>query len=244
MTGIILAAGQSKRMGLAHSKVLLPINNRPILSYIIELAQNAGLTPILVVIAPHHQDIKETFKDYPVKFVIQPQARGTADAVRSCDSLLTPQDDILVLYGDTPLLRLSTVLHLKELYYKKKPDCVILTTFLDNPYGYGRILRNSTGEILAIIEEKDATDEIKRINEINVGVYAFKYGILKPILERITPNTNTGEYYLTNAVNELIKNQYKVLSVSAEDPHECLGINTPADYEFIKKILESQGKSD
>ncbi|MEO0072036.1 MAG: NTP transferase domain-containing protein [candidate division WOR-3 bacterium] len=243
MTGIILAAGQSKRMGLAHSKVLLSINNRPVLSYIIELAQNAQLDPILVVVSPRHQDIQERFKNYPVKFVIQEIARGTADAVKCCDDHLKSSTDIIVLYGDTPLLKLNTILRLKQLYQEEKPDCIILTTFLTQPHGYGRILRNDSGELMGIIEESDASEEIKKITEINVGVYAFYYPTLKPILNAIKPNPRNGEYYLTSAVNELIKDHYKVISVSTEDPNECLGINTPADFERVKKLIETKDNS-
>jgi bifunctional UDP-N-acetylglucosamine pyrophosphorylase/glucosamine-1-phosphate N-acetyltransferase len=243
MIGIILAAGKSRRMGLGYSKVLLALKGRPVLSYVIELAQKAGLEPIYIVVGPEHDEIVRAFQNYSVRFVVQKEARGTADAVKACKEFLKPQDVILVLYGDTPLLQASTIRKLQEIYCTNTPDCVLLTTFLDNPKNYGRILRDAEGNIKKIIEEVEASEEIKKINEINVGVYIFRYASLAPVLESLTPSPFNGEYYLTSAVNTLISTHHKVLAVSTENSYECLGINTPEDLEVVQKFFTSAGTS-
>ncbi|MCX7784933.1 MAG: NTP transferase domain-containing protein [candidate division WOR-3 bacterium] len=240
MTGIILAAGKSKRMGLNHSKVLLPLKGRPVLAWIIELAQKASLNPIIVVISPNNLEIKDIFSDYGIQFVIQPEAKGTADAVRVCAPLLSVNDDILVLYGDVPLLKLSTIKELIEVFYREKADATILTAILDNPSSYGRIVRNEQQEIIAIIEHKDAGPEIQKINEINTGVYAFRFAKLKPILDTLPASSKDGEYYLTSALTEIIKQGGKVNSVRTKTPEESFGINTPEEWERVKKLFNTQ----
>ncbi len=240
MTGIILAAGKSKRMGLPHSKVLLPLNGRPVLAWIIELAQKAHLNPIIVVISPNHIELKEMFSNHNVYFVIQPEAKGTADAVKVCTPLLSPKDDIFVLYGDVPLLKLSTIKELIKVFYQEKADATILTAVLDDPTGYGRIVRNEEQKIIAIVEHKDADPEIQKIKEINTGVYAFRYAKLKPILDTLYPSPKDGEYYLTAALTEIIKQGGKINSVRTKTPEESLGINTPQEWERVKKLFNDR----
>ncbi|MEO0091285.1 MAG: NTP transferase domain-containing protein [candidate division WOR-3 bacterium] len=240
MTGIILAAGKSKRMGLSHSKVLLPLKGRPVLAWIIELAQKAHLNPIIVVISPNNLEIKDNFIQYGVQFVIQPEAKGTADAVRVCAPLLSDKDDILVLYGDVPLLKLATIKELIDAFYKENADATILTAVLDDPACYGRIVRDDNQKIIAIVEYKDAGPEIKKIKEINTGVYAFRFAKLKPILETLPASPKDGEYYLTSALTEIIKQGGKVNSVRTKTPEESFGINTPEEWERVKNLFNNQ----
>lgn len=237
MTGIILAAGKSKRMGLAHSKVLLPLNGEPVLSHIIRLAQKVGLKPILIVISARGQDIEQAFQNTDVHFVIQKEQKGTADAIRACQNRLDPADHIFVLYGDTPLLELHTLTAMKKIYVTQNADVALLTAYLQNPYGYGRIIRDQNGTIISIIEEKDADQQIKAIREINVGVYIFRYAMLKPIIENLLPSPSNGEYYLTSALAEIIRQRGKIVSITTDNPDCCLGINTPADWEKVQQIF-------
>jgi len=234
MTGIILAAGKSKRMGFPYSKVLLPLNGRPVLTWIIDLARQANLHPIIVVVAPNHQEIHEIFANQDLQFAVQKEQKGTADAVRSCSHLLNLTDDIFILYGDTPLLKLSTINQLIDTFSKKSADVVLLTAIFDEPKGYGRIVRDNNNDIIAIIEEKDANDNLRKIKEINVGVYIFRYARLKPILENLKPSPVNGEYYLTTALTEIINQGGKIRSVTTDTPNDMLGINTPEDWEKVK----------
>jgi bifunctional UDP-N-acetylglucosamine pyrophosphorylase/glucosamine-1-phosphate N-acetyltransferase len=237
MTGIILAAGKSKRMGLTHSKMLLPLQGRPVIGWVIDLAHKAKLNPIIVVISPDGTEIKEKCYKQDVRFVIQPEAKGTADAVRVCIPYLSDNDDIFILYGDVPCLKLSTVQQLIDNFYKEKVDVTLLTVHLDDPSAYGRIVRNEKKEIIAIIEYNDASVEIRKIKEINTGVYAFRYSKLKPILENLKPSPINNEYYLTTAISEIINQGGKVTSVMTETPDESYGINTPEDWEKVQKAF-------
>jgi bifunctional N-acetylglucosamine-1-phosphate-uridyltransferase/glucosamine-1-phosphate-acetyltransferase GlmU-like protein len=238
MTGIILAAGKSKRMGHTHSKVLLPLNGRPVLSYLIDLAHKAELKPILIVISPLGKDIEQTFHNAGVQFVIQKEQKGTADAIRACDALLNPCDDIFILYGDTPLLALDTILTLKQIFVQEKADVALLTAYLQNPAGYGRIVRDQNGKIISIIEEKDADQQTKKIQEINVGVYVFRYAMLRPVLQKLLPSPVNGEYYLTSALTEIIKHNGKIASVTTDNPDSCFGINTPEDWQKVQQLFK------
>jgi len=242
MTGIILAAGKSKRMGLAHSKVLLPLKGHPVIAWVIALARKANLNPIIVVISPNEAVIKEKFDNQDVRFVIQPEAKGTADAVHVCAPLLSDNDDILILYGDVPLLKLSTVKQLIDSFYKEQADASLLTARLEDPSAYGRIVRNTMNKIIGIIEYKDASEEVLRIKEINTGVYAFRYAKLKPVLETLKPSPINGEYYLTTALTEIIKRGGKVTSVITKTAEESFGINTPDDWNKVQKSFTVEDK--
>ncbi|MEO0084484.1 MAG: NTP transferase domain-containing protein [candidate division WOR-3 bacterium] len=241
MTGIILAAGKSKRMGLAHSKVLLPLNGRPLISWVVELAQQANLSPIIVVVSPNSNDIQKVFAGADIQFVVQKEQKGTADAVLSCAEKIAMNDDIFVLYGDTPLLTLSTIKQLIKTFYQETADAVLLTAELEKPSGYGRIVRDGA-RIVAIIEDRDADEQIRKIKEINVGVYAFKYSKLYPILKTLKPSPINGEYYLTSAINELINQGGNVKSIVTDNPNEILGVNTPEDWELVKSLFHNQNK--
>lgn len=240
MTGIILAAGKSKRMGLTHSKVLLPLDGRPVLSYLIELAKKLALDPILIVVSPQGVDIMQTFQDEKVQFVIQKEAKGTAHAIYSCDNYLQKDDEIFILYGDTPLLSLETLSALKEKFQTEKADVALLTTYLQNPTGYGRIVRDMNNKIIGLIEENEADEKTRAIKEINVGVYICRYQKLREYLEKLTPNPLNGEYYLTTAISNLIKDNGKVTSYQAQDPNCCLGINTPTDWALVQKLFRQR----
>lgn len=237
MIGIILAAGKSQRMGLPYSKVLLTLNGKPILSWVIDLAKKAEFNPVIIVVSPSGIAMQKQFSDNNIHFVIQPEAKGTADAIRVCDSLLSTNDDIFVLYGDVPLLKIATVLNLIDIFYKEEADVALLTAIMNDPAAYGRIVRNEHNKIKAIFEYKDANNDIRRIQEINTGVYVFRYAKLKPILEILKPSPINGEYYLTTAVTEIIEKGGKVSSVITDTPDESFGINTPEDLEKVKHSL-------
>jgi bifunctional UDP-N-acetylglucosamine pyrophosphorylase/glucosamine-1-phosphate N-acetyltransferase len=155
----------------------------------------------------------------------------------SCADKLNLNDDILILYGDTPLLKLATIKQLIDTFHRNNADCVLLTTVFQEPYGYGRIVRNKNNEIVAIIEEKDADDQIRMIKEINVGVYVFRYARLQPVLKNLKPSPINGEYYLTTVLTELIKQGCKIKSVTTNTPDEMLGINTPKDWEKVQQVF-------
>lgn len=241
MTAIILAAGKSKRMNSFISKVLLPLYGRPMLWYILSTTKRLRPNRILVVVGRNGDEIRNQFKKEKIEFVEQPQPLGTADAVLRCkDYLKNPGEDVVILCGDVPLLSEKTLKNLVETYYKEKADAVLLTAEVENPKGYGRIVRRETGEVDRIVEEKEAAEEIKRIKEINSGIYVFKAKPLLEALKKIRPSEKIGEYYLTDTIAEIIRDRGKVISVITPDPIEIRGVNTPEELAFIKEAMKER----
>ncbi|OYD14549.1 hypothetical protein CH330_08355 [candidate division WOR-3 bacterium JGI_Cruoil_03_51_56] len=226
MTAVVLAAGESKRMGSVTPKVLLPINGRPLLSYTIDAVREAGLKRIIVVVGNAWRQIEAIFPDSDMEFAVQAEQRGTADALLSCRDLLGDNEECMVLCGDTPLLTGRTIYRLVDAYQNSGADIVVLTARLENPFGYGRIVRGADGNVEEIIEERDAPRGVKKTTEVNAGVYVFCWGRLRPVLECIRPSSVSGEYYLTDAVRMIRSSGGQVAAVIAEDPKEILGVNT------------------
>jgi bifunctional UDP-N-acetylglucosamine pyrophosphorylase/glucosamine-1-phosphate N-acetyltransferase len=237
MTGIILAAGKSKRMNSHLPKVLLPLNGSPLLSYVLKTAQDSGLKRIIVVVGKGHDEVKKAFIHNSVEFVLQNRLLGTADAVRTCEKLLTEDEEILVFCGDTPLLTSHTITKLAKVYKQERADVTLLTAILDNPYGYGRIVRDGNNQIQAIVEEREASEEIKKIREINSGAYIFRWRRLAPILNQLKPSRVSGEYYLTDAIAALKQTGAKIASYTTPHSSEILGVNTPEEFDQVAKIL-------
>ncbi len=237
MTGIILAAGKSKRMNSDLPKVLLPLNGRPLLFYILKTVKNAGLDRIIVVVGKNHNKVMKAFADAKVAFIQQKNLLGTADAVKTCKKLLSENEEILICYGDTPLITTQTIKKLIETHRKEQAEATVLTTILENPFGYGRIVRDQSNEVIAIIEEREATDAIKKIKEINSGTYIFNWKLLAPVLKELKPSPHTGEYYLTDAIAGLKAAGAKIYAYISSDCNEILGVNTPEEFDQVEKIL-------
>lgn len=239
MTGIILAAGKSKRMNLPIPKVLLPLNRQPVLSYILATALACNLR-IIIVVGRQHSLVRKRFSRFPVKFVIQRRINGTARAVLACAPELKANDQVLILSGDTPLLKPKTLKNLIATHRKEKAEATLLTAVLEDPRGYGRIIRNRRNEIIKIVEERDASSKIKKLKEINSGVYIFNWNSLFPILKRLKPSPITREYYLTDAVREIRKRKGRIKGLLIEDPTEILGINTPREFALVSRIMKQR----
>ncbi len=272
MKGIILAAGKSKRINLEippqkkteyyqwitkitkidlpipadsyFPKVLLPLNDRPMVFHIIEEIRRIGIEKIIVVINPNYNLIKECIacgfsEQIPnnLEFAYQKEPKGTADALYSCAHLLS-DEDILVVCGDTPLLKHHTIQKLLAHHKSENPDITLLTAYLADPSGYGRIRRD--GDNLSIVEERDASEAEKMIKEVNAGVYLFKWWKIFPLFPRLEPSEETGELYLTSLVEVLIKMGGKVKTVTTEDSQEILGVNRWEEYLKIKNLFEKR----
>jgi len=241
MIAIILAGGKSERMNSSVSKVLLPLYGHPMLFYILSIAKRLAPNKILIVIGRDSEEIRDLFGKEKVEFVEQPKPLGTADAVLRCkDYLRNPEEDVVILCGDVPLLSSKTLKNLLETYYREKADAALLTAEVENPNGYGRVVRKKTGEVIGIVEEREATEEIKEIKEINSGIYVFKSKFLLNTLERIMPSKRTGEYYLTDAIAEIIKDKGRVISVITPDPMEIRGVNTPEELAFVREVMKER----
>ncbi|MFH1857396.1 MAG: sugar phosphate nucleotidyltransferase [Candidatus Omnitrophota bacterium] len=244
---VILAAGKGKRMQKAgnadRQKVLVKIQRRPMLGYVLDAVCSVGIKRAIVVVGHHAEEVEQYLGTWrrrlEIETVRQEQLLGTADAVKRTEKfLLGYEGDVLVLYGDTPLLTERTLRKFLETHRSQKNDCTLLTTHLENPVGYGRIVHNGRSESVAkIVEEVDATAEEKKLTEINVGVYCFRVSSLFGALKEVTPNNQKHEYYLTDTVAILVRKQKAVRSVLTQDPRETVGVNSPVELEKARKAF-------
>jgi bifunctional UDP-N-acetylglucosamine pyrophosphorylase / glucosamine-1-phosphate N-acetyltransferase len=244
MTGIVLAAGKSKRMGRPAPKVLMPLAGRPVLAYVIVACRAAGVNRILAVVGDRQEQVRQEFAGQPLEFAVQHEQRGTADAVLSCDGAIPAEEDVLVLSGDVPLVRVETLKRLIEQHRRQAADLTLLSATVADPHGYGRVIRNAAGEVQAIVEERDATPEQRVIREMNVGLYVFRWGRVAPVLREIRPSPVSGEYYFPEAVRLLVGRSGRVATVSTTDQAEFMGINTPEELLAVEVELarRSAGK--
>ncbi|MEO0284011.1 MAG: NTP transferase domain-containing protein [candidate division WOR-3 bacterium] len=235
---VILAGGKSKRFNSEKSKVLHEILGKPVIFHIIDKLKEINLNPIYVVSGKNYDELKKNLPQ-EVKVIEQKVPMGTGDAVRVALDYIDEESDILVLSGDTPLLKAETLKNLIEKHNKEKNTCTFLTAFLPDPTGYGRILRKN-GKPFKIVEEIDATEKEREIKEVNAGVYIFKVNALKEAIVEIKPDNLKGEYYITDCIEILVSKKEKVDTYTLKDHEEILGINTREDYERVFKVFKNR----
>lgn len=238
---LILAAGKGERMRSKLPKVLHPLGGRPILSYVLETSRSLKPASITVVVGHGADEVKKAVKDPRIRWVLQRRQRGTADAVRAawekCGSFRGP---LYILCGDVPLLKAETLAKMREAFEKSAPALTLLTATLRNPIGYGRVIRNGTGRVSRIVEEREATDEERAVREINTGIYLVQAEEILAALKRIGPSAVRKEYYLTDLVGELAGEGRPVEAVAVEDPEECLGINSREELAAAEGRLQQR----
>lgn len=239
---LILAAGQGKRMRSMLPKVLHPVLFQPMIHHVLKLSKNLPHASITAVIGHGEKEVREACKDFPeVKYVKQTEQLGTAHAVMQAKDLLTLKSgQLLVLCGDVPLLRLESVGRLLTEHEKSKSSCTVVTTLLDNPTGYGRVLKNAKKQVVAIREEKDASSNEKKVKEINAGIYCFEIPELAAALKNIRNNNEQMEFYLTDVIELLVKAKKKVSTILFEDSSEVMGINDRVALMQAEKILQTR----
>lgn len=240
IVAIVLAAGKGKRMKSDRPKVLHEILGKPMIDYLIELLEVLKIKRKIIVIGERGEEVKKCLSKYQgLEFVEQKLLLGTADAVRQASRLLKNfYGDILVMYGDTPLLTSRLIKRLINTHQNLHPAATLLITEVANPKGYGRIIRDEKGNILKIVEEKDATPHQKRIKEINPGTYCFKSPFLFSVLKRIRPNNVQKEFYLTDVIEMLSLKKLEIKGVKVENPIEVMGINTRKELSQAIKIMK------
>lgn len=245
---IILAAGKGTRMKSETPKVLHEICGRPMLEYVLDLVQGLKADKIITVLGYKHQDVKKTLKS-KIGVVIQKEINGTAGAVRQAMPLLNSfKGTVLVLYGDTPLLKKETIKKLLEHHQKNNFAVTLLTANLDKPKGYGRIIRDKYGVLSGIVEEKDGDEFELDIKEINTGIVCFDKDKLSSALRQVKPNNRKKEYYLTDCISILYKNNELTSTVVLPDINEALGVNSKVDlakaYSIIQKRINDKLMED
>ncbi|MDF3082631.1 bifunctional UDP-N-acetylglucosamine diphosphorylase/glucosamine-1-phosphate N-acetyltransferase GlmU [Burkholderia sola] len=234
MNIVILAAGTGKRMRSALPKVLHPLAGRPLLSHVIDTARTLQPSRLVVVVGHGAEQVQAAVAAPDVQFAVQAEQLGTGHAVRQALPLLDPAQPTLVLYGDVPLTRASTLQRLVDAARDGRYG--ILTVTLDDPTGYGRIVRDAAGFVTRIVEQKDASPDELRIAEINTGIIVTPTAQLSMWLGALKNENAQGEYYLTDVVELAIEAGFEVVTSQPDDEWETLGVNSKAQLAELERI--------
>lgn len=238
LSTIILAAGQGKRMNSELAKVLHLLDGKPLLSYVVATAKASGSQDITVIVGHQADAVLEAFRDEGLTFIKQEELLGTGHAVLQARAKFKYYNGVvLILCGDVPLLQPITVLSLFTKHKDENNEVTVLTTRLAHPAGYGRIIADVGGQVLRIVEERDATEAEREINEVNTGIYCVNSKFLFEALALIDNNNAQREYYLTDIIAIARKHCFRVGKQLAFDHREVMGINTLPDLELAHQSL-------
>jgi len=237
---VILAAGKGTRMKSDQAKVLFPIAGRPLLLHVLDSVEAAGFDRVIAVVGHQADRVREALAGRRVDSVVQEPQLGTGHAVLCAAPLLTGvTHPIAVLAGDAPLIRARTLRRMLEHHHRTNAAVTLLSAVLDNPKGYGRVVRKD-GRVVAIVEDKDATGEEQAIHEINSSIYAFDGPFLLRGLPKLKNENRQKEYYLTDLVHLAFEEGRLVEGVVVSDPMEVVGVNTVEQLEEAEMILASR----
>jgi bifunctional UDP-N-acetylglucosamine pyrophosphorylase/glucosamine-1-phosphate N-acetyltransferase len=238
LAAIVMAGGLGTRMRSQTPKHLHPLLGRRLVDWVIEAARSVGADPLVVVTSP---DTQEAISVDGVTIAVQPEARGTGDAVTAAkDALAGFAGDVLVLSGDSPLLTPELLRGLVESHARADAAATVLTFEPERPLPYGRIVRDANGLVAAIVEEADANDEQRAIKELNSSTYVFAAEALWSSLEQLRPDNAQGEIYLTDTVRALVDAGERVDAVEADDARAPVGINTRVDLASAAAVLRER----
>lgn len=242
---IILAAGKGKRMKTEKPKPLIEYQGRSFLAYVLQAVKDSGICPrpTIVINPVHHPLFLEAIGE-KYQYVFQKEQLGTGHAVLSCrEALINQAENIIVFYGDHPLITGKTVEKIAEIHKQNKAVVSLLTIKIPDFqdwrrafYGYGRIIRDQNGQLVKVVELKDCTEEQKQILEVNPSYFCFSASWLWENLKLLKNNNKQGEYYLTDMVGMAIEQNQKVVDVLLDDPKEGLGVNSVEELAVIKNI--------
>ena len=239
---LVLAAGLGTRMKSRQAKVLHQLGGRPLIVHVCRTA--ASLNPRMIYVVIGHQAeavqaaVEAEFGNAQVKFVNQVEQRGTGDAVTAAkDSLAKADSTILILSGDVPMVRAETLGKLIDQHAAGKATCTMLTVRLENPTGYGRVVRDEAGRFAKVVEHKDATEDERQIREVNTGLYCFESQQLFAAVESVKPVNKQGEYYLTDVLRILRDDGHEVGIYQHADAREVSGLNTRAELAEFENLL-------
>jgi bifunctional UDP-N-acetylglucosamine pyrophosphorylase / glucosamine-1-phosphate N-acetyltransferase len=239
---IILAAGKSTRMKSVLPKVVHEVGGRPLVEYVIDAVRQVGVPRIVLVVGHGGETVRELFAGQPgIEFAVQSEQRGTGHAVMMCrEKLAGVTGPVLVLAGDTPLLKSQSLAGLLQDLTQNRAACVIGSAVTEASEGLGRIVRDGSGAFSRIVEHKDATPEQLAIREINTGCYAFEGPALLWALDHIRPNNKQNEYYLTDCPAVLKDAGRAVVASPRFDFHEAMGVNTRAQLADVERTIQHE----
>ena len=241
---VILAGGEGKRMKSNKPKTLSPVLGKPMLLWVISAVRGAGIDDLCVVKGFKKEDVEQFLStlDFNVESVFQAERLGTGHAVMMAKDFLKSHDgNVVILNGDAPFMTAETIKNSLEQHTKSGCAATVISARVDDPHGYGRIVRDTDGSLKAIVEHKDADEETLKIDEVNSGGYWFDCQKLLSVLDRIKSDNAAGEYYLPDAIELLLKDGQKVGAYTAECSDAVLGANDPAQLEELNQIALAKG---
>ncbi len=240
---VVLAAGMGTRMETDLPKVLVEVCGRPMVEFVLDAVEAAGVDRILVVVGYRAAYVRRSLKrrDH-VQYVEQTEQLGTGHAVQvCCEHLLGHQGAVLVLTGDSPLVQPDSLAALFDLLEREKPACIMGTGHRDNPTGFGRIVRDEEGDFAEIVEEKDATPPQRAITEVNLSTYVFDGPELLRCLAQIKNNNRQREYYITDGPGILRSEGKDVRALPVLQPCEALSVNTLEELALVEAEMRRMG---
>lgn len=230
---VILAAGKGTRMKSSQPKVLHQLAGKSLLSHVYDTAKSLGADEVVIVYGHGGEEVKAVCNSFDAIWVEQKQQLGTGHAVQKAMEVVNPHNDVLVLYGDVPLTSENSLNQLIEDFNNK---ISLMTVVLDNPSGYGRIIRNKHDKVAAIVEQKDATDEQKEIREVNTGILAARASVLNDLLSKIDNNNSQKEYYLTDVFVLAAEQGVEIVTSHPANSYEVEGINNRQQLAALERI--------
>lgn len=236
---LILAAGQGKRIKSDMPKVLHKVCGREMVNHVIDTVNKSGIEDIDIIIGKGADKVKEATKEHKVSYSLQLEQLGTGDAIKSAGDFLAGKDGMVaILTGDAPLIREDTITGMINYFENNSYSAIMLTSIVDNPTGYGRVVRSGE-EVDKIIEHKDCSEEELKINEINSGVYIFDIKMLEESLKELKNNNAQGEYYLTDVIG-ILKGKNKKVGAVSTDFEETLGVNSRIELARAEAIMRDR----
>jgi bifunctional UDP-N-acetylglucosamine pyrophosphorylase/glucosamine-1-phosphate N-acetyltransferase len=243
VTVAILAAGKGTRLKSKHPKVLHEVGGKALLAHVIAAARQVVSPEDIYAIIGHEGElVRQRLEGTGIRFVVQEPQRGTGHALMCAEPALKGYDQVIVLSGDAPLISAETIRKLRDFHQQKKAAMTLLSAELENPTGYGRIIRTGSrrDEVKCIVEEKSCTPAQRKLQEINAGFYAFSVKPLVENIRQIQTNNPHAEYYLTDMAEVLHKAKQRVVAMKTDNPGEILGSNTRAELVQLDRDMRRQ----
>lgn len=237
---VILAAGQGTRIKSNIPKVLHKVCGKEMVNHVIDNMREAGIEDVNVIIGNGSELVKESTKDRNVSYSLQEEQLGTGHAVKCAKEFLQGKDGVVAVFtGDAPLTRVETIEKLIKEHIEKGNKATLLSAYVDDPTGYGRIIRDDSKEVLKIVEHKDCNEEELKVNEMNAGMYCFDIKSLLSSLEELNNNNVQGEYYLTDVIG-ILKDKKEKVGALVTDYEDTLGVNSRAQLAEVEKVLRKR----
>ena len=233
---IILAAGKGTRMKSKYPKVVHKVCGKEMVNHIIDVSKKSGVKDVVTILG-HESEVVKSILPEDTMIAMQTEQLGTGHAVKMAKEYINDEDTIVILCGDTPLIKEETLKRLFDYHIENEYTATVLTTKVDNPTGYGRVIRDENGDLLKIVEQKDGNAEELAVNEINSGIYCFKGQMLRESLDLLDNNNAQGEYYLTDTIKILRDKGFKVGAFNGSTIEELMGVNSRVELAKAEALM-------